>query len=259
MSAQETLFELEPPVADSASDPGRPAVDDSPPLTPEQLGAITSRDSDVFCEAGAGTGKTRVLVERYCDAVEDDGVGPEAILAFTFTERAAAELRTRIRRELTARAAVARARGDKQLETQLRRAARETERAWVTTIHGFCRRLLGGHPVAAGIDPRFRVLDEGEAARLRRLARDQALDDVLRDGGPETVETIAAYRPWRFGEMAIAAHGRLRSQGMAAPRLPAAPDPVRSAKEGEEDTPQLTPAESADALRVDSSLQLMGG
>ena len=75
------------------------------PSTPEQRLAIDSRDRDVFCEAGAGTGKTRVLVERYCDAVELDGVGIEAILAFTFTERAAAELRSRLRLELGRRAA----------------------------------------------------------------------------------------------------------------------------------------------------------
>ncbi len=64
-----------------------------PAPTPEQQAAIDSRDRDVFLEAGAGTGKTRVLVERYCEAVCADGVEVEAILAFTFTERAAAELR----------------------------------------------------------------------------------------------------------------------------------------------------------------------
>ena len=69
--------------------------------TPEQRAAIDARDRDVFCEAGAGTGKTAVLVGRYCDAIEHDGLGPEAILAFTFTERAADELRGRVRRELS--------------------------------------------------------------------------------------------------------------------------------------------------------------
>ncbi len=66
--------------------------------TPEQRDAIETRDRDVFCEAGAGTGKTRVLVGRYCGALLEDGAGIDEILAFTFTERAAAELRQRIRR-----------------------------------------------------------------------------------------------------------------------------------------------------------------
>ena len=104
---------------------------------------------------------------------------------------------------------------------RLRRAARDTERAWVTTIHGFCRRLLAGHPAAAGIDPRFRVLADTEAARLRRRARDGAIDDVL-GGEDDAGDVLAAYQPWRLGDMAVAAYERLRSQGMARPTLPPA-------------------------------------
>ena len=247
MTPQDSLFELE-------LDPEPEAPEPFPP-TAEQQAAIDARDTDVFCEAGAGTGKTRVLVERYCAAIETDGLGAEAILAFTFTERAASELRTRIRRELNARAAAARRREDDELEERLRRAARETERAWVTTIHGFCRRLLASHPVAAGIDPRFRVLDESETARLQRKARDLAVEDALREGGSDVVETVAAYRASRFGDMAISAHERLRSQGMAEPRLPDAAEPVRSIKPDEDETPDLTPAERTDALRAHAALR----
>ncbi len=145
------------------------------PPTEEQEAAIEARDRDVFCEAGAGTGKTRVLVGRYCDALTADEAGIDEILAFTFTERAASELRQRIRRELSRRSRVAKSDGDHELATELRRLARETERAWVTTIHGFCRRLLGAHPVAAGLDPRFRVLDASESGRLREQAAREAI------------------------------------------------------------------------------------
>src|SRR5881397_901728 len=123
-----------------------------PVPTLEQRRAIGLRDRDVFLEAGAGTGKTRVLVERYCDAVALDGVTPERILAFTFTDRAAAELRGRIRAELVRRSRDA---DDQAVTRGLARAARDTERAWLTTIHGFCRRLLAMHAAAAGLDPRF--------------------------------------------------------------------------------------------------------
>ena len=66
-------------------------------LTPEQREAIDSRDRDVFLRAGAGTGKTTVLVDRFCAAALDPDVGVDRILAFTFTERAADQLRRRVR------------------------------------------------------------------------------------------------------------------------------------------------------------------
>src|SRR2546421_13083856 len=64
-------------------------------FTDEQLGAIERRDGDLLLDAGAGSGKTSVLVERFARAVVDDGVDVSAILAITFTEKAAAELRDR--------------------------------------------------------------------------------------------------------------------------------------------------------------------
>ncbi|MEJ7875089.1 MAG: UvrD-helicase domain-containing protein [Solirubrobacterales bacterium] len=210
-------------------------VGDGP--TAEQAAAIGTRDRDVFCEAGAGTGKTRVLVGRYCGALLEDGAEIDEILAFTFTERAAAELRRRIRRELASR-------GERSL-------ARETERAWVTTIHGFCRRLLGAHPVAAGLDPRFRVLDAPEAARLRAQAAREALNALVVDGDDTVRRVTAAYRPWRMQEIALMAHERLRSQGMAHPRLPNVGEPKRSHKDDDSD---LTPQERQDAIDARAAL-----
>jgi ATP-dependent helicase/nuclease subunit A len=236
---------------DSAREGQQPA---RPEPTPEQRAAIDTRNRDVFCEAGAGTGKTRVLVERYCGAVVNEEAAPADILAFTFTERAAAELRIRTRHALARSAAAARERGDEGLAIRLGRAARDTERAWVTTIHGFCRRLLAGHPAAAGIDPRFRVLDEIEASRLRRRARDAAIEDVLRSGEPGRIEVVAAYEGWRIGEMTVAAYERLRSQGLAEPLLPSAPEPVRSLKDSENGERELNPAEREGALRSRDTL-----
>ena len=207
--------------------------------TPEQRNAIETRDRDVFCEAGAGTGKTRVLVGRYCGALLEDGAEIDEILAFTFTERAAAELRQRIRRELAGR-------GE-------RRLARDTERAWVTTIHGFCRRLLAAHPVAAGLDPRFRVLDAPESQRLLSQAAREAVEALV-SGGDETVQRVtAAYRPYRIRDITLVAHERLRSQGMAAPRLPEVGEPKRSQKEKDEDS-ELSVDERRFALEARAAL-----
>jgi ATP-dependent exoDNAse (exonuclease V) beta subunit len=213
------------------------------PATAEQRRAIDVRDRDVFLQAGAGSGKTRVLVERYCDAVDADGVTVDRILAFTFTERAAAEMRQRVRRALARRAAGARERGDDVRAAELSRAARQTERAWVTTIHGFCRRLLAMHPVAAGLDPRFRVLDDGEAGRLRERVAAEAIAGLVEAGNERVADAAAAYRPRRLAEMVIAAHERLRSHGVAEPRLPPVSEPVRSRRASEDEAGELSPAE----------------
>ena len=207
--------------------------------TPEQRAAIETRDRDVFCEAGAGTGKTRVLVGRYCGALLEDGAEIEEILAFTFTERAAAELRQRIRRELAGR-------GE-------RRLARDTEGAWVTTIHGFCRRLLASHPVAAGLDPRFRVLDAPESQRLLSQAAREAVEALVTAGDESVRRVTAAYRPYRMRDIALAAHERLRSQGMAAPRLPEVGEPKRSQKEKDDDR-ELSVEERRFALEARAAL-----
>ena len=215
-----------------------------PEHTPEQQAAIEPRSSDVFTEAGAGTGKTRVLVERYCDAVTEDGSAPDAILAFTFTERAAGELRQRIRRQLVARSRAAFDAGEHDRARQIADAAREGERAWITTMHGFCRRLLATHPVAAHMDPRFRVLDELESARLGERAFSAALEEGVAAGGDAVASFAAGFNQLRLKETVRAAHERLRSQGVDPPRLPEPGAPVRSVKDkGESAT--LSPAEAA--------------
>src|SRR3989454_10520430 len=107
-------------------------------LNPEQQQAVDARGL-VFVSAGAGTGKTRVLVERFARAVCDEGVDVESILVITYTEKAAGELRSRIRAGLVER-------GRPEL-------ARALDGAWISTIHGFCHRLLRSHPFAAGGGP----------------------------------------------------------------------------------------------------------
>jgi ATP-dependent helicase/nuclease subunit A len=185
--------------------------------TPEQAAAIAVRGQDVLLEAGAGTGKTGVMVDRYCRLVCDSGLSPDAILAFTFTDKAAAELRQRIRAELTRRAE----RGSERAAAALAGLGG----AWVTTIHGFCNRVLAAHPVAAGVDPNFRVLDAPEAARAAREAFDDALVEFLADGDAAREETVAAYDLEGLRRMIAAVHDELRSRGVADPKLPQPPRP----------------------------------
>jgi ATP-dependent helicase/nuclease subunit A len=183
--------------------------------TPEQAAAIAARGKDVLLEAGAGTGKTGVMVDRYCRLVCDSGLAPDAVLAFTFTEKAAAELRQRIRAELARRAE----RGSERAATVLAGIGG----AWITTIHGFCNRVLAAHPVAAGVDPGFRVLDAPEAARAAREAFDDALVEFLTAGDPAREETVAAYDVEGLRAMVVSVHDELRSRGVADPRLPDPP------------------------------------
>jgi ATP-dependent exoDNAse (exonuclease V) beta subunit len=188
--------------------------------TPEQRAAIEARGRDVLLEAGAGSGKTGVMVERYARLVVDEGVSPDAVLAFTFTDKAAAELRARVRAELSRRAAGSGAKA-------VRAAALLTTigGAWITTIHGFCNRVLAAHPVAAGVDPGFRVLDQPEAERAAREAFDTALAEFLANGEAAREETVAAYDLEGLRGVIVATHDELRSRGIAEPSLP---DPPRS-------------------------------
>jgi ATP-dependent helicase/nuclease subunit A len=185
--------------------------------TAEQRAAIEATAAEVMVEAGAGTGKTGVMVDRYCRLVCERGVSPDSVLAFTFTDKAAAELRQRIRGEIERRAEA----GSDLAQELLPRLGS----AWVTTIHGFCNRLLSAHPVAVGIDPRFRVLDAPETERAAGEAFDEALEAFLEAGERDREDTVAAFEIGGLRAMAIGAHAELRSRGVAEPRLPEPPRP----------------------------------
>src|SRR4029079_14481171 len=133
-----------------------------------QVAAIERRDGPLLLSASAGSGKTSVLVERFVRSAVEDGVRPAQVLAITFTDKAAGELRSRVRA--------------RRLELGERELARDTEGAWIMTFHGFCARVLRAHAVAAGLEPAFAVLDEPGARALRREAFDAALAGFLADG-----------------------------------------------------------------------------
>jgi ATP-dependent exoDNAse (exonuclease V) beta subunit len=130
-------------------------------------------------EAAAGTGKTTELVARIVNVLKAGPTTIDEIVAVTFTEKAAGELKLRLREDLeTARQAAtggARARLDAALEY--------LEEARVSTIHGFCADLLRERPVEARVDPQFQVLTDEQASRMYDVAFDAWLQDQLRDPG----------------------------------------------------------------------------
>ena len=177
-------------------------------FTTEQRAAIADRDGSALLAAAAGSGKTAVMVERFVEAALRDDVPVNAILALTFTEKAAGELRERVRRRLT------------ELGEAERAAA--VDGAWIGTIHGFCARVLRTRPLAAGLDPRFEVLDEPAARRLRDDAYERALEAWARARGAAAIDVAAAYGPG-LRDMVADAYTALRSRGERDPRLPAPP------------------------------------
>ncbi|MGI8862418.1 MAG: UvrD-helicase domain-containing protein [Gaiellaceae bacterium] len=168
------------------------------PLNDEQLAAVEAAGT-VFVSAGAGTGKTSVLVERYVRAVCERGLDVDSILVITYTRKAAGELRSRIRA-----AFVERDRPD---------LARALDGAWISTIHGFCNRLLKAHPFAVGLDPRFRELEEAGAAVLRGEAFERALEEFCAGDDEERLRLLATYRADGLRRMLTGVYETLRSSG----------------------------------------------
>ncbi|ABN57427.1 MULTISPECIES: UvrD-helicase domain-containing protein [Methanoculleus] len=138
-------------------------------LTERQARAALDHSTSKCVTAGAGTGKTHVLVQKYLSLLES-GVGVGNILALTFTEKAAGEMKIRVRR------AIAEKEGE-------RWDAIRDEFLWakVSTFHSFCASVLREFSIGAGVGPSFAVLDEGEAFRLR----EEAIDDLIH-GDPPT-------------------------------------------------------------------------
>ena len=141
-------------------------------LTDEQAAALAVVDANVALSAGAGSGKTSVLSERFIRALEGPNPVPLGrVVALTFTNKAARELRDRIRRECRLKVDS----GDDP--TYWRGVVRGLAAARIGTFHAFCGEVLRGNAIAAGVDPGFSVLDESVTAALR----DEALSNALRE------------------------------------------------------------------------------
>ncbi len=136
----------------------------------------------LFVEAGAGSGKTTVLVDRIVNLIVEHGVEPHELAAITFTEAAASELRDRIR------AGLERGVLDKgDVAVRCRAALADLDRSTITTLHGFALRILTEHAVAARLPPRVAVLDE-VASQLQQERRwERFVDSLYDDADNETL------------------------------------------------------------------------
>lgn len=166
-------------------------------LSAAQQAAVTRSGQDACCVAGPGSGKTRVLVERYAWLIEQ-GLEPHRILAITFTEKAAVQIRQRLARRFTGR-------------EDLRR---KVERAPVSTIHGLCSLILRESALEANLDPGFSVLDERQA-RTELYAALQATLDAFTGERHAAMEQLIEH--WRYGasfeDPLLRVYGNIRSRG----------------------------------------------
>lgn len=139
-------------------------------FTEAQKKVITTLDSPLFVAAGAGSGKTFTLKLRtaYAFQVDDPELqltSIQEVLAITYTDKAASELLSRIK--------------DTLLAEGLTDQAFECEQAWISTIHGFCSRLLKENALEIGLDPDFKLINELQSHNFSALARNKVVKDVL--------------------------------------------------------------------------------
>lgn len=150
-------------------------------------------DQTFVVEAAAGTGKTSELVARILAVLRSGRGSLDRIIAVTFTEKAAGELKLRLRSALEV------ARSDEQdpsVLSRLERALGELELAHVGTIHGVCGDLLREHPVQAGLDPMFEVASEERSAALLERVFEAWFQRVL-DEPPRAIQRVLRARAWQ--------------------------------------------------------------
>lgn len=151
-------------------------------LTEQQREAVYSIDKNVLVSAGAGSGKTHVLVERYIEVLRSN---PELtvadIVAVTFTKKAASEMRTRLKARFQA------LKDESQGEESQRwlLCVADIDGARIGTIHSLCDSILKSFPVEGGVDPKFEVLDDIERAELCEDSISEALRDAISNRGVE--------------------------------------------------------------------------
>src|SRR5690242_18997804 len=180
-------------------------------LTADQHAAVDveRRHLDACVVAGPGSGKTTVLVEHFRRLVEA-GVDPLRILAITFTEKAAGNMRKKLAAAFEA-------------VPEIRAAL---ERAWVSTVHGFCARLLRENAVFAGIDPEFGVLDATQSWRMQQESMRGAIDALFAERREAMRGLIRGLSSFEFEQAVLSAYDTMRGAGVGVEQLCGFPAPA---------------------------------
>ena len=166
-------------------------------LTPKQQEAVDIRNANVLVSAAAGSGKTSVLVKRVIERIASasDPVDIDRLLIMTFTNAAAAEMQSRIRDAIDARLHELKNTPDPDpgIVSNLERQSILIGNAMITTIHGFCKRVITDHFEEVSIDPSFRVADENESKLLRLDALEETLEKSYEKGDAAFLKAVDCF------------------------------------------------------------------
>lgn len=167
--------------------------------SPSQKSAIMARGENTLVSAGAGSGKTSVLVERvvFCLS-QTPRLSLNELLVVTFTEAAAAEMRSRIGKRLSLLAEDAVEQGLDEEAAYLSHQLSLLETAQISTLHSFCMKIVKSNFLYLGIEPHFRMLDEGESTLMRTAILEGLLEERLR--APESEKTRTMMRRFHLSD-----------------------------------------------------------
>lgn len=159
--------------------------------TKEQEQAIFLKGKDIMVSAGAGAGKTRVLVSRMAELImnEEEPIEADHFLVMTFTNAAAAEMKERISLDLEERLE------QNPENSYLKKQIRKIRQADISTVHSFCNHLIRTHYNELSIDPSFRIGEEGELFLLRQQAIEQLLEEAYASGRESFEKFAESYAP----------------------------------------------------------------
>ena len=166
-------------------------------FTDEQKRVINIRDKNVLVSAAAGSGKTAVLVERIFSLISDEkrGIDIDHLLVVTFTKAAAAEMRERVHKR------IAEELYKHPENAHLQKQYALVHRAMITTIDAFCQNVLRNHFHEIGLDPDFRVMDEGEKQLMRKDVLSQLLEEKYREGDEAFADAAMFFAPKSAGDL----------------------------------------------------------
>ena len=168
-------------------------------LTAGQNKAKTVTGKNLCVYAGAGSGKTQVLIERFLYLL-NMGAGIDRILAMTFTEKAASEMRRRIIEHL--------------LKEGREEERRKVELSYINTIHGFSARILRDRAFEAGIDPGFEIMDEAASLTIQGRILEKHIIDIYKTEDREITELVENSGPVKFKQNVLSLLNGAKTQNI---------------------------------------------
>ena len=196
-------------------------------LLREQAEAAYEIDKHISVTAGPGSGKTTVLVERYIHILREHSLSIDQIVAITFTNRAANEMHERLRGELNQMLRIA----NEEERRRWLNYKRTLDGAVITTIHGFCARMLREFPIEARVDPQFLLLDEHRAAMMLELIVEEVLSEFISSGHVEISRLTLGVGRSRLAAALAQLYRQARGQGLSLEDLKLATARVHATEE----------------------------